>query len=213
MVQTGAAVRGETVEGFLRRLAERAPTPGGGAVAALGAAQAAALLAMAARFTTGPKYAESARLADEVTAAAEDLKERALDLAVEDERAFSAVAAAYRLPREDDADRSARSAAIRDAVADAAVPPAGLVAVARELVGLAERLSPVANRSVAGEIAAAADATYAAASTARVNVEANLRGLPEGDARLALLHEVADVDKLLDRAMHVRESVREELRG
>jgi methenyltetrahydrofolate cyclohydrolase len=211
MVQTGSGVREETVGGFMRRLADRATTPGGGAVAALGAAHAAALVGMAARFTTGPRYAAVAELAEEVATAADELRERALDLAAEDEQAFSAVAAAYQLPRETDTDRSERSAAISHAVADAAVPPAGLVTVARELIGLTERLHPVANRSLLGELAAAADATYAAASTARVNVEANLHGLPEGDSRRALLAQIADVDQLLDRALGVRESVREEL--
>jgi methenyltetrahydrofolate cyclohydrolase len=211
MVQTGSGVREQTVEDFTRQLAERAPTPGGGSVAALGAAQAAALVAMAARFTTGPRYAAVAELADEVATAADQLRERALDLVDGDQQAFTAVAAAYRLARDTQNDRARRSAAIRDALADAAVPPATLVGVARELVGLVERLRPVANPSVLGELAAAADATYAAASTGRVNVEANLRGLPEGDARRQLFGEIADVGQLLDRALEVRESVREEL--
>jgi formiminotetrahydrofolate cyclodeaminase len=211
MIQTGSGVREETVEGFVHRLAERAPTPGGGAVAALGAAHAAALVGMAARFTTGPRYAAVANLAEEVATAADQLREQALDLADRDQQVFTAVAQAYQLAKDTESDRSRRSAAIRDALAEAALPPAALVGVARELVGLAERLRPVANPSVAGEIAAAAATTYAAASTARVNVEANLRGLPEGDRRRALLHEISDVEQLLDRALQVGQSVREEL--
>ena len=42
-------MREETIGAFLERLAERVPAPGGGATAALHAAQAAALLAMVAR--------------------------------------------------------------------------------------------------------------------------------------------------------------------
>ena len=46
-------MRNETVDSFLRGLAARVPAPGGGATAALHAAQAAALMAMVARYSDG----------------------------------------------------------------------------------------------------------------------------------------------------------------
>jgi formiminotetrahydrofolate cyclodeaminase len=48
-------VREQTIEAFLTDLAARIPAPGGGATAALHAAQAAALLGMVARYSDGPK--------------------------------------------------------------------------------------------------------------------------------------------------------------
>lgn len=53
-------ISSETVNDYLTKLASREPTPGGGAAAALHAAQAAALVAMVARYTTGGKYEEHA---------------------------------------------------------------------------------------------------------------------------------------------------------
>ncbi|WP_411142455.1 cyclodeaminase/cyclohydrolase family protein [Streptomyces sp. x-80] len=50
-------MRDEKISDFLARLADRLPAPGGGASAALHAAQAAALLGMVARYSTGEKYA------------------------------------------------------------------------------------------------------------------------------------------------------------
>ena len=204
-------MRDESIGGFLQRLASREPTPGGGAVAALHAAQAAALLGMGARFTVGPKYVDVAGAVEEVMDAADLLRERALLLAAQDEEAFAAVGAAYAMPRDDEAARSRRRTAVQDALAGAAQPPAGVVAVARELVALAERLLPVANPTLAYDVAAAADAAYAAASTGRFNVEANLKGLPQDDDRRVLLDGVADVDEILERAVDVRESVRKGL--
>ncbi|MGH3280617.1 MAG: cyclodeaminase/cyclohydrolase family protein, partial [Trebonia sp.] len=49
-------MRDESIESFLTRLASRSPVPGGGAAGALQAAQAAALLAMVARFSDDPRY-------------------------------------------------------------------------------------------------------------------------------------------------------------
>ena len=53
-------MRNDTIESFLQSLAARVPAPGGGATAALHAAQAAALVAMVARYSDGPRYAAHA---------------------------------------------------------------------------------------------------------------------------------------------------------
>ena len=49
-------MRDETITAFLDQLAARVPAPGGGATAALHAAQSAALLAMVARYSNAAKY-------------------------------------------------------------------------------------------------------------------------------------------------------------
>jgi formiminotetrahydrofolate cyclodeaminase len=174
----------ETVSGFLDRLAGRSATPGGGSVAAIGAAQAAALVGMAARFTDDPSAADVAADADQA--------------------AFTAVNEAYSLPRGTDAERARRTGAVRAALAEASGPPADVVAVAAEVVALAERLLPVVNATLVADLAAAADAAHAAASTGRLNVEANLRGRADHPLRTGL----PDVDDLLTRAVELRESVR-----
>jgi methenyltetrahydrofolate cyclohydrolase len=187
----------ETVSGFLDRLADRSPTPGGGSVAALGAAHGAALVGMAARFTDDGSAAQVAESADR-------LRRRAVALADADQAAFAAVSAAYSLPRATEAERERRTTAVREALVGAAEPPAGVVAVAAELVALAERLLPVVNATLVADLAAAADAAHAAASTGRLNVEANLRGLAEHPLRTRM----TEVDDLLARAVDLRESVR-----
>src|ERR1700727_215132 len=58
----------ESIGSFLTRLAARSAAPGGGATGALHAAQAAALLAMVARFSDGPPY--DAETADATAGAA-----------------------------------------------------------------------------------------------------------------------------------------------
>ena len=90
-------MRDDTIAAFLDQLAARVPAPGGGATAALHAAQSAALLAMVARYSDGPRY--DADVMSRIVAEADALREDALALAEADAAAFGAVAEAYRLPR------------------------------------------------------------------------------------------------------------------
>src|ERR1700722_18995281 len=167
-------MRDQTITAFLEQLAARVPAPGGGATAALHAAQSAALLAMVARYSDGAKY--DADLMNHVITEADGLRDDALTLAERDADAFGAVAGAYALPRDTDEEKAARSAAIATATAAAARPPADVVRLALLLVSLAEDLRPAGNRNVITDVAAAA---RAAAITAQVNIEVNLRGLKD----------------------------------
>jgi methenyltetrahydrofolate cyclohydrolase len=170
-------MRDDTIAAFLDQLAARVSAPGGGATAALHAAQAAALLAMVARYSDGPRY--DAGLMNRIVTEADALREDALALADADAKAFSAVAEAYRLPRTTERETSARSAAISSALAGAARPPADVVRTALLLVSLAEDLLAAGNRSVITDVAAAAEAARAAAVTARLILEVNLKGITD----------------------------------
>jgi formiminotetrahydrofolate cyclodeaminase len=202
-------MRDETVGSFLTRLAARSAAPGGGAAGALHAAQAAALLAMVARFSDGPRY--DTETVGRVRAAADGLADEALGLAAADEAAFAKVAAAYRLPREPPEAGQARAGAISDALAGAAGPPADLMAASVRLVGLAEELLPVANKSVIADVSAAAAATSAAALTAAVNIEANLSGIASPALKAQLTAVAAQADGVADRASRVIRAVRDEI--
>lgn len=201
----------QTIGGYLERLAAREPAPGGGAAAALHAAQGAALVAMVARYTTGEKYAAHAEQVAAITAAADELRSRALALVQEDARAFTAVTDAYKLPRADDEQKAARSRAIADALAGAARPPAEVIAVATEVVELAERILPFGNPNVVTDVAAATEAARAAATTARVNVEINLGGIKDDAVRAELASALTGVEALATRAHAVTEAVRKEI--
>ena len=91
-------IRDETIGEFLDQLAGRVPAPGGGAAAALQAAQGAALLGMVARYTTGDRYAEHQETISRIITEVDELRAIALRLAEADADAFTAVMDAYRLP-------------------------------------------------------------------------------------------------------------------
>jgi formiminotetrahydrofolate cyclodeaminase len=203
----------EKIGDFLERLADRVPAPGGGATAALHAAQGAALLAMVARYTTGEKYAEHQETIGRIITEADEIRQIALRLADADADAFAAVARAFTLPRSTDEEKAARSAAIAQALIGAAWPPAQVISVAAMVVDLAEALIAISNPNVISDVAAAAEAASAAAATARVNVEINLAAITDEQASLQMIAETGKADGIIARAGQVTTAVRDQIRA
>ena len=204
-------MRTDTIETFLAQLAARLPAPGGGASAGLHAAQGAALVAMVARYSDSAKFADHAEEIATITATADRLRENALGLAEEDAAAFTAVTTAYGLPKGTPDEAAARSEAIAKALVAAAHVPAIVVAVAEQVLSLAEQLLPIGNRNAISDVAAAAEAARAAATTARVNVEINLGGIKDPATWGELAAVVDTVDDLVLRAEKVTAAVRDGL--
>jgi formiminotetrahydrofolate cyclodeaminase len=200
-----------TIEQFLTDLAARIPAPGGGATAALHAAQAAALLAMVARYSDGPKYTANADAIGSVLAEADALRASCTELIAADAAAFGAVSAAYKLPRDTAELAGARAAAIGAALAGAAEPPAGVIAAGARLVELAAILRPIGNQSVVADVAAAAEAIRAAVATARINVTVNLAGITDVGAVERFQAVIAAADGIEAQAAEVSAAVRAEL--
>jgi methenyltetrahydrofolate cyclohydrolase len=198
-------MRDDTIAAFLEQLAARVPAPGGGATAALHAAQAAALLAMVARYSDGARY--DASLMGRVVASADALRAEALALAEADAAAFGAVGAAYQLPRS----AAGRSSAIALALAGAARPPADVVRLALRLIPLAEELLAGGNRNVITDVGAAAEAARAAAVTARLNIEVNLRGITDAALREELAETALAADTVTEQADAIVAAVRAEI--
>ncbi len=168
-----------TIGRYLDDLAAKIPAPGGGAVAALHAAQGAALVAMVARYTTRAKDADNRPVIDRIIAAADIARERSLALADADAAAFTAVGAAYKLPKDSDAERAAREEAIAEALLQAARVPAAVVAEADEILSLAADLLPIGNPNVVTDIGAAADAARSAAASSQLNIAINVASLAD----------------------------------
>jgi formiminotetrahydrofolate cyclodeaminase len=206
-------IRDQKLGDFLDRLADRVPAPGGGAVAALHAAQGAALLGMVARYTTGERYAEHQVTISRIITEVDELRGIALRLAEADADAFTAVTDAYGLPKSTEEEKAARSAAIGQALVNAAWPPAQVISVAGMVVDLAEALVAIGNPNVISDVAAAAEAARAAAATARVNVEINLAGITDEQVSLEMIAETGKADDIIARAEQVTAAVRDQIRA
>lgn len=207
-------ISSETISDYLARLASREPTPGGGAAAALHAAQGAALVAMVARYTTGTKYEQHSELVVRIISSADGLVAQALCLADADQHAFQGVIDAYKLPTGTDDLKAARTASIQDALVQAAKTPAQLILLAGAVVDLATELFEVANANVISDVAAAVDAARAAATTARVNIDINVVAIKDTETRSRL---AAQTDGLEEKVVLAADSlvkrVRERILG
>ncbi|MEV6217766.1 cyclodeaminase/cyclohydrolase family protein [Nocardia sp. NPDC051833] len=201
-----------TLEHYLSELGAKVPAPGGGAVAALHAAQAAALVAMVARYTTRAKDAVHQPIVERIIEAADAARARSLALADADAAAFTAVGAAYKLPKDTDAEVAARTEAINAALVEAARVPAAVVDEADEILSLAAELLPIGNPNVVTDIGAAADAARAAAMSSQLNIEINVGSLPAalGDGFAAALLRV---DTIAARADALHADVLHAVRG
>jgi formiminotetrahydrofolate cyclodeaminase len=207
-------ISSETITEYLANLASREPTPGGGAAAALHAAQGAALVAMVARYTTGAKYEQHGELVQRTISAADGLVVEALCLADADQHAFQGVIDSYKLPSGKEDLRAARTASIQEALILAAQPPAQLIKLASAIVDLATELFEVANANVISDIAAAADAARAAATTARVNIDINVVAIKDAAARSRLADQTDGLeDKVILAADSLVRRVRERILG
>lgn len=168
---------------LLEEIAARTPSPAGGPVAALVVAMAAALAAMAARFSEGQW--EEARGA---AAQAEALRARVTPLARADAEAYEKALAALRLPKEGDPER--RREAIGAALAEAAEIPLRIAAAAADVAALAASVAECGNPNLRGDAAAGAALAEAGARIAANLVVINLGALAD-DERVARARALA----------------------
>ena len=182
-----------TVRDLTERLASRAPVPGGGSASALAGALGAALVEMVCELTVGkPEYEDP--VARQIGAAAGELRGSLLAAAEADAAAYLDVVAARRLPRDGDAERAARKAAIGEASVAATEVPLGVARLAAKVLDLAASIASIGNRNAVSDAGTAALLAAAAARGAALNVRINLPSLPdahplraEAAARLAEL--------------------------
>jgi methenyltetrahydrofolate cyclohydrolase len=188
-----------SVQDLLERLGSSDPVPGGGSAAALVAAMGAALVAMVAELTIGrPDYAEHEEVVRKLGFDAIERRSELLDLAQRDADAYDLVVQARRMPKESDADRSARSTALHEAMQEAARIPLRAAVVASEVLDLAERIAPLGNRKAVSDAGVAALLAAAGLRGAVLNVRINLPYLAADDplreggpAQLSLLESLA----------------------
>ncbi|UFS98795.1 cyclodeaminase/cyclohydrolase family protein [Nocardia huaxiensis] len=195
-----------TLQEYLDQLAAKVPAPGGGAVAALHAAQGAALVAMVARYTTRAKDAEHQPVIERIIAAADAARAKSLTLADADAAAFTAVGNAYKLPKDDDEQLAARNEAITAALLGAARVPAAVVAVADEIVSLATELLPIGNPNVVTDIGAAADCARSAAASSQLNIAINVASLGSG-SESEFAPVLTQIDEVIARADALHDDV------
>ncbi len=167
---------------FIDALASGAPSPGGGAAAALCGAQGAALVSMVCELTLGnSKYEAFFELCRRVGSEAKTLSQRFLELARLDAEVFHGYSLAAKLPRETDAQRAFRDGERARTLKLCAEAPLMTLRAAGKGLRLAESLVGNSSKGLASDLFSAACCFWACDEAAAENVRVNLRYIKDSE--------------------------------
>ena len=165
---------------YLDILLSDAPAPGGGSVSALAGTQGAALLAMVCDLTTSKaKYEAEHELCAEIREKAGALYQGFAKAIDDDTEAFNLVASAFKMPKETDAQKAARSKAIADGTLEATKVPFHVMEMASEGLELAARLQNHYNRNCDSDYGVGVLNLMTCMRGAWLNVKINLPGVKD----------------------------------
>jgi glutamate formiminotransferase/formiminotetrahydrofolate cyclodeaminase len=163
---------------FADELSTDSPAPGGGSVAALCAAQAAALVAMVGNLTVDKrKYDAVQDRVKEIAEAGQDLKDFFLAAIDDDTNAFNAVMDCFRLPKGSKEQSKARDLAIAEATRGATIVPLSVLEKVAGLLELAGEIADIGNAPSLSDAGVAVLAAMTGAEGAYYNVLINLESL------------------------------------
>ncbi|HOB51289.1 MAG TPA: glutamate formimidoyltransferase [Acidobacteriota bacterium] len=200
---------------FANELSSDSPAPGGGSVASLAGALAAALAAMVSNLTAGKKgYEEQRDRMLRVGVEGQRLKDEFLYDIDRDTEAFNEVMAAIKLPKKTDAEKAARDAAMEAANKGATLVPLGVLRRAVPALELAREMARHGNRNSISDAGVGGLMGLSAAEGAYYNVMINLKGIDGGAFRDATSREARDLLAQAEKlAAEIRDIVRKDLEG
>ncbi len=169
-----------TLRDFLAAIASPDPTPGGGSAAAFASAMGASLLLMVAglpKTRTGSE--EDRRALDACAAALTGPRQQLLEAVDADTAAYDAVVAAYRQPKGTDADRTARASAIQRAMRGATDVPLAVMRLSTAALAQAAAIATHGHAAAASDVGVAVGLLGAGLRGAGMNVEINLKQIPD----------------------------------
>ncbi len=199
----------KTINEFMADLASDLPAPGGGGVAALSGALAAGLLSMVCHLTIGKKGYESVEgQIKEVLVKSDSLHKELICLIDDDANVFNQVIASFKLPKETEEDKAARTAAIQDAYKRAAEIPFMIASTCLEVLELGQSMLGISNVNVISDIGVAAINGLAGVEAGVMNVNVNLPFIKDA----AYVEQKKDaLEQLLNASRVIKENINTEV--
>lgn len=172
------------IDEFLRGLSSDAPTPGGGAAAAVAGACGAALMLMVSNLTLkNGKYVKSHSEMRRIASIAQPGREEFLRLADLDACAFNSLLCAMQQKPSNDAEKAARKSAINTASVEATLVPLHTLELAVSLSRELPVLARLGIRHAVSDVGVAGCLLDTAFSGAELNVMINLPGIVDEQVR------------------------------
>jgi len=181
-----------TIEKYLQQVSSSSPTPGGGSVAAITSATAAALVEMVANLTIGKKDYKKVESRMKVVAKdTKKLREKFLKLADEDSIAFEDVMKSFKISKE----TKGRSRKIEKAFIKAAKIPLETATLSKKILDLAKEAQKTGNKNAMSDAKVAIHLAKAGAGSALENVKINILYIKDKSTKTRLEQAVARLAK------------------
>ncbi|RXK88922.1 formiminotransferase-cyclodeaminase [Chlorobaculum sp. 24CR] len=170
------------ISAYLDTLASADPTPGGGAAAAVTAAEGAALLSMVCNLTIGKKkFADVEDEVHSILEQCETARRQMLNLGDRDMEVFGTIMEVYKMPKTTPEEAEARRTAIQLALKASSEAPFELFKRCLATLPHADRLEQIANPSVLSDVIVGRYLLVAGLMSAMANVEANLATIDDAE--------------------------------
>lgn len=181
---------------FVATTASNEPVPGGGSIAALSGALAAALAEMVANLTIGKKkYVEVNEEMTEIAKVLEASRNDLVDYIDKDAASFDEVMKAFKLPKETDEDKTKRSAAIQEGTKYAASVPLEVAKAAFAVMEYSKIVVEKGNTNAVTDGAVSAMMARTAVLSALMNVKINLTSIKDEEFVKNMSAEVNELEQ------------------
>jgi formiminotetrahydrofolate cyclodeaminase len=190
----------KTIKEFIDELGSNSPAPGGGSVAALSSSLASALSAMVFSLTVGKKAynnmnEEEKALVDKNLEITGELKNEFLTLMNKDTEVFNSLMEAFKLPKETEEEKAARSEKIQEGYKAAIQVP---LEVARKTFDLYENILVAVkygNKNAISDGGVAALMAQSAIEGAILNVKINLSAIKDDNYKEVMEKEISNLSQ------------------
>lgn len=197
---------------FLAEVDSDSPAPGGGSVSALASSLGASLARMVAHLTFGKKKYEALdeNVKKEFTSNFEELlkiKEELNALIDRDSEAYNTVMAAYKLPKETEEEKAARSAEIQKCLKFAIQTPFDIVVLSGKAISLLGKILENGNKNAITDIGVGTMLLMTGLEGGILNVKVNLSSITDAEYVEKINKEIYQIreeaEKEKDRIMKI----------
>ena len=170
----------QPIRHFLDKLASKSPEPGGGSVAALTGSLGAGLVSMVCSLTLGKeKYKDVQPQVEALIKESEKLRIEMQDLIQKDTEVYGGLSEVYKMPKNTDAEKAARTAKMQEALKKACQVPFEIGVKSLEVAQLAQRAAEIGNVAAVSDAGVAVLLAQACAQSAALNVKINVNSIKD----------------------------------
>jgi len=186
----------QPIHHFLDKLASKSPEPGGGSVAALTGSLGAGLVSMVCSLTLGKeKYKDVQPQVEALIKESEKLRLEMQDLIQKDTEVYGGLSEVYKMPKNTDAEKTARTAKMQEALKLACQVPFEIGLKSLEVAKLAGRAAEIGNVAAVSDAGVAVLLAQACAQSAALNVKINVNSIKDEAYNTATWSKMQDVLK------------------